>query len=252
MSLLTIENVDFKYAGSCDPSLKNINLNLESNSLNVVIGPSGIGKTTLLNLIAGYDHPSTGQIKMAGKAIDQPDWQRGMVFQDMALFPWLTVADNILFGPKMRHLNDPEIQDRLTRLLAQTGLTDYRDAAIYELSGGLKQRVALAREFINQPPILMLDESFSALDNATRSDMHDILLNLWETTQNCVIAITHDIDEALFLGQNIIVINQHPGTIVSVEANPYFKKDISDLSGEPAYGAFRRRLLGLIGKPNNR
>lgn len=249
MSLLTIENVDFKYAGASDPSLRAINLSLENNSLNVVIGPSGIGKTTLMNLITGYDHPSSGQIRMAEKPINKPDWQRGMVFQDMALFPWLTVAKNILFGPKMRRMDPKEAQARLERLLRDTGLTAYRDAAIYELSGGLKQRVALAREFINQPPMLMLDESFSALDNATRSEMHTILLNLWRTTQNCVIAITHDIDEALFLGQNIIVVNQHPGTIVSVERNPYFKKDISDLPADGGYGVFRKRLLKLIDKP---
>lgn len=246
MSLLTIQNVDFQYPTSQELSLKNINLNLDQNSINVIVGPSGIGKTTLLNLIAGYDFPTVGKITMTGQPITGANWQRGMVFQDMALFGWLNVDGNILFGPKMRKMNLQLAKDRLKKLLFETGLAEYRRTPVYELSGGLKQRVALARAFINEPPLLMLDESFSALDNATRNDMHDTLIKMWRNVQNCVLAITHDIDEAIFLGQKIIVINQRPGTIIDVIDNPYFMMKAETLPRDNQYFSFRRHLMALI------
>lgn len=246
MALLNIKDVAFKYNGTDDLSLTDINLTLDKNSMNVVIGPSGIGKTTLLNLIAGYEQPTNGTVQINEARVIKPGWERGMVFQDMALFPWLSVKDNILFGPKMRGMDVSIREKRLAELLSGTGLTQYKNSPIYALSGGLKQRVALAREFINQPPVLMLDESFSALDNATRQAMHEILLRLWRATQNCVITITHDIDEAIFLGQNVIVINGRPGSIISCEHNPFFNLDMTSLYGNAKYLEFRNQLLTMI------
>ncbi|MFD1317908.1 ABC transporter ATP-binding protein [Loigolactobacillus zhaoyuanensis] len=246
MVLLEARNVGYKYPRSDDQSISQVSLALNSNSLNVIIGPSGIGKSTLLNLIAGYAMPQAGELLMNGARITQASWQRGIVFQDMALYPWLNVSQNITFGPRMRKLPATQIEQRLTSLLTQTGLLDFKNKYVYELSGGLRQRVALAREFINQPAILMLDESFSALDNHIRKEMHQILLDLWTSSGNCVIVITHDIDEALFLGQKIIVMNGDPGTIKQTVVNPYFKSNFDDMTSNMAYFDFRRALLALI------
>lgn len=160
----------------------------------------------------------------------------------MALYPWLNVRDNILFGPKMRH----QSSDDFTMLLEKAGLTHYVNRPIYTLSGGLKQRVALVRAFINHPPLLMLDESFGALDNHTRAEMHTLLFDLWRATQNAMIIITHDIDEALFLGQQIVVINGHPGTIKAEYKNSFFQQPVSQAYAEPTYLKFRNRLLKNI------
>lgn len=247
MSLLKVENVDFKYEKGSDFVVRDINLTLHSNSMNVIIGPSGIGKSTLFSLIAGYNTPTNGEILMNGDRIEGESWERGVVFQDMALYPWLDVKGNIEFGPKLLKVDSIKIEERLEHLLTETGLNKFRDNYIYELSGGLRQRVALAREFINRPPLLMLDESFSALDNHTREEMHDILFNLWEEIHNCVVIITHDIDEAIYLGQNIIVLNNNPGTVTEKVNNPFFKKTNSDLMRDDEYLKFRDYLLGCIG-----
>lgn len=242
MSLLTLDHVAYCYQNERLPTVHNINLNIASNSTTVIVGPSGIGKTTLLNLIAGYLPPSQGTLTMNGIPIADPSWERGVVFQSMALYPWLNVRDNILFGPKMRY----QSADNLPALLDRAGLRHFANQPIYDLSGGLKQRVALARAFINQPPLLMLDESFSALDNHTRADMHALLFDLWQATQNAVIIITHDLDEALFLGQRIIVMNGHPGIIKATYKNPFFQLAPDVAYADPAYANLRQELLNGI------
>ena len=242
MTLLDINHVDYCYNEGTSPTIHNISLTVCPNSTTVIIGPSGIGKTTLLNLIAGYLKPSQGTLTMNGKSITGPSWKRGVVFQTMALYPWLNVRDNILFGPKMRH----QSSDDFTMLLEKAGLTHYVNRPIYTLSGGLKQRVALVRAFINHPPLLMLDESFGALDNHTRAEMHTLLFDLWRATQNAMIIITHDIDESLFLGQQIVVINGHPGTIKAEYKNSFFQQPVSQAYAEPTYLKFRNRLLKNI------
>lgn len=246
MAFLNVNDVNFQYPNTTAASVTNLNFELAACSMNVLIGPSGIGKSTLLKLIAGYTQPNQGTLTMAGDLIAGPSWQRGIVFQDMALYPWLSVADNILFGPKMRGELNEDTKQALTQLLEETGLTAYRDKMIYELSGGLQQRVALARAFINRPPLLMLDESFSALDNYTRSEMHQLLLRLWQESENCMLIITHDIDEAMFLGQNVLVMNGTPGTIVSQSPNPYFRRNMAELFQDSDYLAYRDHLLELI------
>ncbi|MFD0897292.1 ABC transporter ATP-binding protein [Loigolactobacillus binensis] len=246
MALLEVKDVGYQYPSNSAQSITGVNLTMAANSLNVVIGPSGIGKSTLLNLIAGYIQPQVGELRMNGQPIQKASWQRGIVFQDMALYPWLNVTQNITFGPRMRKMASAQIEQRLATLLQETGLEKFKTSYVYELSGGLKQRVALAREFINQPDILMLDESFSALDNLTRDEMHQILLELWASSGNCVIVITHDIDEAMFLGQNIIIMNGKPGTVSQTITNPYFKVAFDEMANNPAYFEFRKMLLQQI------
>ncbi|WP_304058260.1 ABC transporter ATP-binding protein [Levilactobacillus namurensis] len=245
MALLTLTDVSYQYPETQQLAISHVDLAVAEHALTVIVGPSGVGKSTILNLVAGYTTPASGQVTMAGQLVTQPSWQRGIVFQDMALYPWLTVAQNVTFGPRMRGLKSEAYQALLTELLTDTGLLTFRDRPVYALSGGLKQRVALARACINQPPLLMLDESFSALDNATRNQMHQLLLKLWRKLGNSVIAITHDIDEALFLGQRIVVINGKPGTVAATLDNPYFTQDMTGTT-DSAYPAFRQRLLGLI------
>lgn len=246
MSLLTLNHINFKYDKCSNLILEEVNLELQENSINVIIGPSGIGKSTLFHLIAGYITPTSGTISMNKSKITAPNFERGVVFQDMALYPWLTVQDNILFGPTVRKLDYDSVNQQLDHLLQSTGLSDFRKSYPYELSGGLKQRVALARAFINKPPLLMLDESFSALDNYTREEMHNILFKLWEETKNCIVVITHDIDEAIYLGQQIIVMNNHPGTITEQIENPFFRQDISTLILQDEYIRYRQQLLEAI------
>lgn len=245
MALLTLKDVSYRYPETAQLAVDHVDLDVADHALTVIVGPSGVGKSTILNLIAGYTTPASGQVTMAGQPVRQPSWQRGIVFQDMALYPWLTVAQNIDFGPRMRGLKRADYQPRLNELLTDTGLLEFRNRPVYALSGGLKQRVALARACINQPPLLMLDESFSALDNATRNQMHQLLLKLWHKLGNSIIAITHDIDEALFLGQRIVVINGKPGTVAATLANPYFTREMAGAT-EATYPAFRQRLLELI------
>ncbi|KAF0426163.1 ATP-binding cassette domain-containing protein [Pediococcus acidilactici] len=249
MSLFEAKNVDFRYKDEPKLVLENVNLELLENSINVLVGPSGIGKSTLFNLAAGYLQPTKGAMFMKGEKITGPSWQRGVVFQDMALYPWLNVAENILFGPKVRNLDKHVFKAEFQVLLEETGLDEYERKYVYELSGGLRQRVALARSFINHPAMLMLDESFSALDNFTRQEMHAILFRLWEKIKNCVFIITHDIDEAIYLGQNVIVLNSldaTSATIVQNTSNPYFRKEIGKLALDNNYVVFRQRLLDMI------
>ena len=193
--------------------LDRINLNIYPNEFVCIVGASGCGKSTLLNIIAGLLPPSLGKVTINGKELLGPGADRGMVFQNYTLFPWLSVADNIAFGLKLKKISQAQQKEIIRYYLDIIGLTKFAHAYPKQLSGGMKQRVAIARALANQPEILLLDEPFGALDSQTKEQMQEFLLDLWDKTHITLLMITHDVEEAIFLAQKIYVMSAHPGRI---------------------------------------
>ncbi|WP_013325162.1 ABC transporter ATP-binding protein [Gloeothece verrucosa] len=193
--------------------LEDINIQVYPNEFVSIVGASGCGKSTLLNIIAGLIPPSAGQVLMNGEVIEEPGSDRGMVFQNYTLFPWLTVADNVAFGLKLRGLSSGEIKEQVFYYLSIVGLTQFAKAYPKQLSGGMKQRVAIARALANHPEVLLMDEPFGALDAQTREQMQQFFLELWEQTHITVLMITHDVEEAVFLSGRVYVMIANPGRI---------------------------------------
>jgi len=192
--------------------LENINLSVNSGELVCILGPSGCGKTTLLKIVAGFIKPSSGRIETHGVPISGPGFERCIVFQEDALFPWLTVEENIAFGLKGR-INKREIKKRVGKFLYLTGLEGFGRYLPSEISGGMKQRVALARVLVLDPKLLLMDEPFGSLDAQSREEMQSLLLSLWEELRHTIIFVTHDITEAAFLADRILVMDKYPGSI---------------------------------------
>ncbi|MDE2586239.1 MAG: ABC transporter ATP-binding protein, partial [Betaproteobacteria bacterium] len=194
-------------------ALKDINLEIEKGEFVCLLGPSGCGKSTLLNAIAGFQPPSAGEIVIDGKQILTPGPDRGMVFQEYALFPWMTVAQNIAFGMEVQHKAKDEISATVNQLLDLLHLKDFRDRFPKDLSGGMRQRVAIARVLALDSPIMLMDEPFGALDALTRRNLQDELLRIWEKLQKTIIFVTHSIEESIYLADRIVVMTYRPGTI---------------------------------------
>ena len=193
--------------------LKDINLALPANEFACLVGASGCGKSTLLNIVAGLIAPTTGEIWVDGRLVKGPGSDRGMVFQSYTLYPWLTVANNIAFGLTLRRLSKAQTQERVRYYLEVVGLTRFANAYPKQLSGGMKQRVAIARALAAEPEVLLMDEPFGALDAQTKEQMQQFLLGLWQQTQTTVLMITHDVEEAIFLSQQVYVMGTNPGTL---------------------------------------
>lgn len=194
-------------------ALADIDLDIKENELAVIVGPSGCGKSTLLNIVAGLEQASAGEVLLEGRAITGPGADRGMVFQSYTLFPWLTVQQNVEFGLKLKGLPAAERAKKARHYIELVGLTGFESALPKTLSGGMKQRVAIARALANDPEMLLMDEPFGALDAQTRSVMQDLLLSVWEKERTTVLFITHDIDEAVLLADNVYVMSKRPGRI---------------------------------------
>ncbi|QIZ69538.1 ABC transporter ATP-binding protein [Oxynema aestuarii] len=190
-----------------------IDLHLEANEFVSIVGASGCGKSTLLNIIAGLTPPSTGEVLVDGHIVRGPGSDRGMIFQNYSLFPWLSVADNIAFGLKLKGVSRSRQKEKIAYYLEVVGLSQFANAYPKQLSGGMKQRVAIARALANEPEVLLMDEPFGALDAQTREQMQLFLLNLWEQTHTTILTITHDVEEAIFLSQRIYIMSAHPGRI---------------------------------------
>lgn len=214
-TLLNLKDVNFTYETSDTPvvALKDINIDINSNEFICVLGPSGCGKSTLLKIIAGYMKPTSGEARLNGKLIEEADEHRGVMFQSPTLYPWLSVRENIEFGPKMLGMDKSIRKDISDSLLKEIEIESFASNSTFELSGGMKQRVALARVLANQPEIILMDEPFGALDALTRLKMHRLVRRIWNERKNTVFLITHDIDEALCLATRIIVMTPSPGTI---------------------------------------
>ena len=235
-TMLVLESVTKTYDGRNGSSapveaIGGISLTIGEGQFWAFVGPSGAGKTTLLRLIAGLDRPSGGRVVFNGQEILTTSWERGMVFQDFALFPWLTVSDNIAFGLRIRREREAKLRSAVSHYLQVTGLDPFKDAYPLTLSGGMQQRVAIARTLANAPKILLLDEPFGALDVQTRGQMQELLAELWEQERITVVLVTHDLEEALFLADRVCVLSARPAVV---------RQDIVVPFGRP-----RNRMLKL-------
>ena len=201
--------------GSFTPALQNIDLEIEQGEFVCIVGPSGCGKSTLLHLIAGLDHPTTGQIEVDGSPVKGPGTDRILLFQELGLFPWLTVRQNVEFGLKMAGVSKDERRDRARVFLRMVHLSHFEEHYIHQLSGGMRQRVALARSLALRPKILLMDEPFAALDAQTRDMLHDELERIWKETAPTIVFVTHNVREAVRLGDRVLLMSFRPGRIKS-------------------------------------
>ncbi|MFB0701590.1 MULTISPECIES: taurine ABC transporter ATP-binding subunit [Pseudomonas] len=214
MALLQLERISAQYPGAAEPVLADISLTLGPQQLLVALGPSGSGKTSLLNLIAGFVEPSAGRIQLDGVPVQGPSAERGVVFQDDALLPWQDVLGNVAFGLELAGVARDKREARAREMLALVDLAGFDKRRIWQLSGGQKQRVGLARALAADPRVLLMDEPFGALDAFTREQMQELLLQVWRRTAKPVFLITHDIEEAVFLASDLILLAPNPGQIV--------------------------------------
>ncbi len=215
MSDILINNVQkvFKTPGGEVIALKDINLTVRQGEFVCLLGPSGCGKSTLLNAVAGFQPPSAGEIVIEGRKILAPGPDRGMVFQEYALFPWMTVGQNIAFGLEIQKKPKAEIELTVNQLLDLLHLKDFRDRFPKDLSGGMRQRVAIARVLALDSPIMLMDEPFGALDALTRRNLQDELLRIWEKLGKTILFVTHSIEESIYLADRIVVMTYRPGTV---------------------------------------
>ncbi len=194
-------------------ALKDVNLEVKESEFVMIVGPSGCGKTSLINIIGGLDEASSGEVLLDGRAVSGPGADRGMVFQGYSLFPWLSVQKNVEFGLKMKKVSAAERAEHAKKYIRLVGLEGFEDALPRQLSGGMKQRVAIARTLANEPEVLLMDEPFGALDAQTRVVMQELLADISRRTGTTILFITHDIDEAVLLGERIYVMSRRPGTV---------------------------------------
>jgi len=236
--------------GGSVQALKNVTLDLKAGDLMSVLGPSGCGKTTLLNIVAGFLAPTEGRIAMNGHTVHGPGAERGMVFQQGALFEWMSVRKNVAFGPDMKGMPKAESNQIVDHLLETVGLGDFKEKAVYELSGGMQQRVALARCLANDPDVILMDEPLGALDALTREKMQGLVLKLWKETGKTIILITHSVEEALLLGERLLVMAPRPGRIHKEYRLPFadmgVNADLRDVKKSDGYSETREEILGMI------
>ena len=220
-------------------ALSDASLSIAKGEFVCLIGASGCGKSTLLRIMAGFEQPSSGEALMHGKPIGGPDPARGMVFQDYALFPWLSVRENIAFGPIARGLSSSQVKETVDKFIELVGLNRFANAYPHQLSGGMKQRVAIARVLANDAELVLMDEPFGALDAMTRERLQDELLEIWQRTKLTVVFVTHSVEEAIFLAHRVVVMTPGPGRIESDNALDLPRpRDVAS----PEFNAIRRVL----------
>ncbi|CDX32821.1 taurine transporter subunit; ATP-binding component of ABC superfamily [Mesorhizobium plurifarium] len=244
---MAIEDVTLRYGDANGVlALDDVSLKVARNEFCVIVGPSGCGKSSLLYLAAGLNDATSGSIKVDGREVIEPGPDRGMVFQGYTLFPWLTVRANIEYGPKRKGLPAEQRKQIVDQYLNEVGLAPFADHYPAQLSGGMKQRVAIARALANDPAVLLMDEPFGALDSQTRGTMQKLLLRVWERQQKTVLFVTHDIDEALVLGDRVLVMTARPGKIKAEIKVDIPRPRSMDVILEPDFIALKRRILGLL------
>lgn len=240
--LLRANGVGKTYPGGTE-ALRGADFNIGPGEFVCLIGASGCGKSTLLRLMAGFETPTTGTLLMQGRAVTGPGPDRGMVFQDYGLFPWLTVHGNVAFGPRARGLPRAEVEARTERFVAMVGLERFSRSYPHQLSGGMKQRVAIARVLANDAALVLMDEPFGALDAMSRERLQAELLQLWASTGLTIVFVTHSIEEALVLADRVVLMSPGPGRIVGETAVSLPRpRDVSS----PAFNAMRRELTDAL------
>ena len=239
-------DIEFGHQGARTVAVKQANLEVRSGEFVCLLGPSGCGKSTLLNAIAGFVNPSRGDLTVDGKTVTEPGPDRGMVFQQHSLFPWKSVHDNVAFGPLMAGASRAEASSVARTFLSLVGLAAFNDAYPGTLSGGMQQRVGIARALANYPSVLLMDEPFGALDAQTRIMMQENLLEIWREFRNPVVFVTHDIDEAVFLSDRIVVMSASPGRIIADIPVKLPRPRDQSLLTSPEFMLLKRQCLDLI------
>ena len=241
--------------GKTVDALQNINFEIEDaysregrdiGEFRVLLGPSGCGKSTLLRLIAGLDRPDSGEVLVNDQPVHGPGKDRGMVFQKYTSFPWLTVADNIAYGLKINSVPEPKRKEIVAQLIQDIGLGGFENAYPETLSGGMQQRVAIARTLALRPAVILMDEPFGALDAQTRSEMQQLLLTVWDETASTILFVTHDVEEAIYLADRIFIMSAHPGTIVEDVQVPFDRPRNLDLKQRNEFHELQSYVLGRL------
>lgn len=247
MGTITFDNVSKTYRGQKDVrALQDVSLQVDEGEFVALLGPSGCGKSTLLNVLAGFEKISQGRLLFDGTSITRPGPDRGVVFQEAALFPWLTVWENVVFGPQVQGMSRAEYEGRARQLLDLVGLSSFADALPVQLSGGMRQRVGIARVLVMNPRALLMDEPFGALDAQTRLSMQQLLLDVWQKLNTTVLFVTHDIDEAILLSDRICVMSARPGRIIkTIPIELPRPRSIASLTS-PQFVAYKAEIMADI------
>lgn len=246
---LQVDKVSLRYQkpdGGVFTALDKVSFEVPDQQFAVLVGPSGCGKSSLLYLTAGLNEPSEGEIYVGGQQVQGPGADRGMVFQSYTLFPWLTVRQNVEFGLKRRGMAAAQRKEIVDYYVNEVGLTGFADNYAKQLSGGMMQRVAIARALANDPQILLMDEPFGALDSQTRLQMQQLLLRVWGNSKKTVLFVTHDIDEAILLGDRVYVMGARPGRIKQILDVPIERPRTLDMVMERSFIDMKRKIFGLL------
>ncbi|MBF7681825.1 ATP-binding cassette domain-containing protein [Acinetobacter sp. B5B] len=251
MSTLTANHIGLTFPTQIHPILEDIHLEIASGSLTTVLGESGCGKTTLLNILAGFQSPTTGQILLDHQPLHGPDASRAVVFQEHALFPWLNVQDNVAFSLEIQKIPSKVVEEKVAHILKIVGLDHVAQSNIWELSGGMKQRVGIARALISPAAFMLLDEPFAALDAFTRENMQQLVLDLWVKQKRSFFLITHDIEEALLLSETLIIMQARPGRItkrLTLDFSHRYRdgENIRSIKSDPQFIELREALFSEL------
>lgn len=247
-SVLVAEGLEKSFSGPNSKSdlmvaVQNFNLEIKQEEIICIVGPSGCGKSTFLDMVAGFTLPTGGKLEVLGEEVKAPHPDRGVVFQQAVLFPWMNIYDNVVFGPKSRGVDPAKYKKDADRVIKSVGLDKFRNHYPYQLSGGMKQRAQIARVLVASPRLILMDEPFGALDAQMRINMHELLISVWEEYKPTILFITHDVEEALFLADRVIVMTHHPGTVGHVYDIPFERPRTYSITADPRFAEMRNEIV---------